>query len=175
MTKVRLHKMLYLVERDAAIRTGRLAVGIRFKNHNYGMFSPPLADHIDALVDSGFLQSRVIPADSGEGRAYRLGPASQGIEVPASMRSACDSIFEEYGRLSLKGLIAKAKATEPFLDTPKGRWIDWGAFIENRCDSDHQLAPEVEEELLGAKERARSGRNRVLTREQAVRLVTAHG
>ncbi len=75
----------------------------------------------------------------------------------------------------MKALITKAKATEPFLDTPKGRWIDWGAFIENCCESEHKLAPEVEQELLEAKERARSGRNRVLTREQAVRLVTTHG
>ncbi|MCI4333605.1 MAG: SocA family protein [Thermoplasmata archaeon] len=167
--------MLYLVEREAAIRTGRLAVGIRFKNHNYGMFSPPLADSIDELENAGFLQSRVVPADSGEGRSYRLGPASEKTLVSAGIRLVCEEVFAEYGRLSLKGLVAKAKATEPFLDTPKGKWINWRGFIENRCEGEHQLAPEVERELIEAKERARSGRNRVLTREQALRLVTAHG
>ncbi len=103
MAKVRLHKMLYLVERDAAVRTGRLAIGIRFKNHNYGMFSPPLADQIDSLVGSGFLQSRVIPADSGEGRAYRLGPTSQGVEVSDMIRSTCDGVLEEYRSAILEG------------------------------------------------------------------------
>jgi hypothetical protein len=167
--------MLYLVEREAAMRSGHLAVGIRFKNHNYGMFSPPLADCIDSLVETGFLKSREVAADSGVGRSFRLPPHSRKTEIAAEMRSVCDAVWAKYGHLSLVRLVDAAKATEPFLETPKGRWIDWPAFIESYCRSDHKIAPEVERELRDAKQRARSGRNRVLTREQAIKLVAAHG
>lgn len=172
MTKVRLHKMLYLIERESILRNGRLAIGIRYKHHTYGMFSPQLADRLDDMVASEFLIGRPVQSDSGEGRSYRLGP-QQKVEVSPEIMETCQAILQKYGDLPLARLVGVAKRTEPFLDTPKGHWINWGTYIENRCTGEHAITPEVEEALRQAEGRAKSGKLPILSREEALRALSA--
>lgn len=170
MTKVRLHKMLYLVERESILRHGRLAVGIPFLHHTHGMYSPMLASRLDALVAEGFLVANPVPSDSGQGLAYRLSPSGV-TPPPVEIEEICRPVLEKYGRHTLGGLVAAAKATEPFVDTPQGAHVDWREFAANVRFSDSELSAEVGSELVLAATRARSGKSRVLTRAEALRAL----
>jgi hypothetical protein len=167
MPKSRLHKLLYLLEREAVIRTGKPAIGLRFQHQQFGMFSPGLADQLDDLHAEGFLASKEVRADTGVGQKFSLNQAV-GLEIPAELRDLCNLIDKTYGGLSLTVLISRAKSTAPFTYTKRGEWIDWELLAEERCGSTDRLTAEMEGELVAAKARIARGQGTTLGKDYAI-------
>lgn len=171
MGKSEIQKLIYLFERESVIRTGKQSIGLAYRHDKFGMYSPELATSLASLEAEGFLVSRSVHADMGEGRLYRLG---EGVsrEVNPAVAELCDAIRKVPRARGLRGLIAFAKSTDPFVTTPKGAWIDWREFAHEQCGSAHALLPEVGAELRAAVEAKPA---RILSRDAAVRELERAG
>jgi len=164
MGKSELQKMVYLLERESVLNEGRLALGYRFRHEQFGMFSPDLADAISALESERFIVARQVRADTGAGRKYRLAAGARAPDNPR-ISSLCDAIFAERGKRGLASLINYAKGTDPFVNTPRGQWMNWDAFLREQCGGAHELLPEAEAELRRLASRKPA---RVITRAAAI-------
>jgi hypothetical protein len=171
MGKSELQKLVYLVERESILQTGKLMPGFRFRHDKFGMFSPDLANALTTLEQEGFLTARQVKSDVGEGRKYRLAPGVA-TEGDTAMKGLCQSLLSTRGRGGLSGLIAYAKSTDPFITTPRDEWIDWPGFIAEQCGGTHILLPEAEEDLRRAISKKPA---RVLSRDAAVKELESAG
>ncbi len=157
LTKTAAHKLCYLIDVAAIQDTGKPLLGLNFRHTDHGMWSPRLAGILRRAVERGILQSRPVRADVGEGAVFQMSPDLQ-IELPESVEKLVNKVLEGHGQLSLTGLIAKAKATSPFIYSEEGEWVDWEMAIEEYCEEEHVLTPETVAQIEGARKELQEGK-----------------
>ena len=143
LTTTRAQKLLYLVERQCVIDSGRRCLWLDYRYDRFGMYSPSLNRLLTSLdrAEDG-LEVRVAKTDRGAGRMISCPGVGHDEDLPDEVERAIAVVIAEYGFLSTPALIDTAKRTSPFVHAKKGEYLDWQLLLEERCHPGEELSEE---------------------------------
>jgi hypothetical protein len=148
LTTTRVQKLLYLIEREFYLDTGRRCLGLDYRYDRFGMYSPSL-NHLLTSLDPAAdgLEVKNIETERGAGRMIGCRGSIMEEPLPEPMEHAVATVLAEYGFLNTPSLIAAAKETSPFIYAKLGESLDWTKLEDERCRPGEELSDQGRKRL----------------------------
>jgi hypothetical protein len=148
LTTTRAQKLLYLIEREFFLDTGRRCLGLDYRYDRFGMYSPSLNHLLTNLSPANDgLEVKGVETERGAGRMIDCRGSRVDDHLPEPMERAVATVLAEYGFLNTPALIAAAKETSPFIYAKLGESLDWSKLEDERCRPGEELSDQGRRKL----------------------------
>jgi len=123
ITKTRLVKLIYLADLFSKQKRQKKITGVSYNYYYYGPFSKQILETLDSLVAEKVIEERHVA--SPQGRKYLVYNTYNKINAFPSLNQGdlaiLDGVFQRYGSLNFKDLIAYVYETKPIKKNHQGK------------------------------------------------------
>ena len=147
LTEKRLHKLVYTAELYYIEEFCKRLTNIPFKNYNYGVWSPDVAN-ANTWLDGIKLNIKEEKTEKGHIASFIEPIGDFSFELREEEISILDKVLEDWGFEATDELVAFTKSTLPWEKSSFGEDVDLGAYVEECKREDEFFSrKEVIEEL----------------------------